>query len=285
MGLHYVPRKYLAGFCEPGSDRMLWQYDKQRDSFARVSLSTAANEADFYPAEVEVQLANDVEAPANVVIEKLRAGQAVTSKERADLAFYIATMLKRVPASRKKGMELLPSVLEETVRETKELIIRMGQQGLIDPALQARRLAEAEAAAKKFSKQPPPETLERVNSPWPSEQMIASVYFMSWRLLTTVGPSYFMTSDNPVFFFTCYGLQGEQAELVFPISSDLALHGCWQPLRLKEKQLLKAPQQFVKEFNRRIANAATRFIFYRQNAEWIRTVSQKTEPYLNRIRW
>jgi hypothetical protein len=170
-------------------------------------------------------------------------------------------------------------------RETKELIIRMGEQGLIDPELQARRLAEAEAAAVKFSNQAPPEALKWINPPWPSKEMIAAVYFMTWRFLTTGGTSYFMTSDNPVFFFTCYGLKGEEAELVFPISSDLVFHGCWQPLRLNDKQLLKAPQQFVKEFNRRIANPATRFLFYRQKAEWIRTVAQKADPYLSRFVW
>ena len=88
-----------------------------------------------------------------------------------------------------------------------------------------------------------------------------------------------------MFFFNCYGLEGEEAELVFPISSDLALHGSWQPSKLNEKQLTKAPQQLVKEFNRRIANTANRFLFYRQKAEWIRTLAQKTDPYLSKIIW
>jgi hypothetical protein len=285
MGLHYVPRKYLEGFCEPGSDRMLWQYDKQRDCFARVSINTAANEAGFYPPEVEMQLANDVEAPANRVIGKLRVGHAASSKERAHLSFYIATMLKRVPASRKLGRDLLPNALQEIVQEVKDLIVRMGNDCLIDSNVQARRLAEADEAAKKLSKQPPPEALKSINSPWPSEEMIASIYIMTWRFMTTSGPSYFLTSDNPVFFFRCFGLKGDEAELVFPISSDLLLHGCWQPSRPNEKQLFKAPQQLVKEFNRRIANAATRFVFFRQHAEWIRTVAQKTDPYLSKIRW
>jgi hypothetical protein len=161
----------------------------------------------------------------------------------------------------------------------------MGQQGFINPEVQSRRLAEAEAAEIKFSKQPPTEALKWINSPWPSEEMIGLIYLMTWRLLNTNGPFYFLTSDNPVFFFNCYGLKGAEAELVFPVSSDLALHGCWQPLRLNDKQLLKAPNKFVKEFNRRIANTGTRFVFYRQKAEWIRTLAQKIEPYLNKILW
>jgi hypothetical protein len=65
MGLHYVPRKYLADYCESGSDCMLWQYDKRRDSFASVSLNTTANEADFSTQKVEIQLAKDCDGPVN----------------------------------------------------------------------------------------------------------------------------------------------------------------------------------------------------------------------------
>ena len=99
MGHHYVPRKYLRGFCEPGNDKMLWQFDKDRDAFNRVSLVSAANERDFYPPDVEKNLADHIESPANAVIDKLRCGQAINDDEATALAVYVATMLNASPAT------------------------------------------------------------------------------------------------------------------------------------------------------------------------------------------
>jgi hypothetical protein len=96
---HYVPRKYLRGFCQPGSDRTVWQYDKLLDKFAPVSVANAANENGFYSDDVEAKLADLIENPANVVIDKLRAGHAIADDDRARLAIYIARY-RHVPRQR-----------------------------------------------------------------------------------------------------------------------------------------------------------------------------------------
>jgi hypothetical protein len=264
---------------------MLWQYDKLRDEFVRVSVDTAANENGFYSDDVEQKLTQLIENPANVVIEKLRTGQAIDDYEAAKLAIYIATMLKRVPAHRAMVKKRIPDLLVETLSEVKELISRARVEGVLSPELEMARLAQADTIGAEFAEMPPPEVLDKIRTPWPGRELTELIYFMTWRFLTTKGPSFFITTDNPAFFFECYGLKNDQAELVFPISSDLALHGCWQPLKLGEMLMRPSPQKFVKEFNRRIANAATRFVFYRQKQPWVREITQKKDPYLSRIIW
>src|SRR5216684_3279105 len=151
MNNHYVPRKYLRGFCEPGSQRMLWQYDKVRDEFVRVSVDTAANENGFYSDDVEQKLTQLIENPANVVIEKLRTGQAIDDYEAAKLAIYIATMLKRVPAHRAMAKKRLPDLLVETLSEVKELISRARVEGVLSPELEVARLAQADTIGAEFA--------------------------------------------------------------------------------------------------------------------------------------
>jgi hypothetical protein len=264
---------------------MLWQYDKLRDKCARVSVTTAANENGFYSDDVEAKLTQVIENPANRVIDKLRVAQPIDDNELAVLAVYIATMVKRVPAHRQKATRLLPGCLAETLTEVKQLISRAGAEGVLSPEAETARLAEADAIGAEFKEETPLQVLEKIRTPWPGREMTELIYFMAWRFFTTKGPSFFITSDTPAFFFECYGLKDDEAELVFPISSDLALHGCWQPLRRGEKLIRLLPQKLVKEFNRRIANAATRFVFYCQKQTWIRDIAQKKDPYLSRIIW
>ena len=264
---------------------MLWQYDKLRDTFARVSVKNAANENGFYSDDVEAKLSEMIEDPANAVIGKLRAREAIDDNDQARLAVYIATMLKRVPAHRRKVTHFLPAALADTLAAAKVLISQAAEAGVLSPECQKARLAEAAAIGEKFEKATPLEVLEKIRTPWPGREMTELIYFMAWRFLTTTGPSFFITSDNPAFFFECYGLKNNEAELVFPIASDLAVHGCWQPLKPGEKLVRPWPQKGVKEFNRRIANAATRFVFYCREQPWIRDIAQKKDPYLSRIVW
>lgn len=284
MRNHYVPQKYLRGFCKQGSDRMLWQYDKVTDQFSPVSIKSAANEHDFYPDDVEAKLASHIESPANKVIDKLRGGQAINDQERAHLAIYIATMLKRVPRHRQRIAAAAPLSLTETLNEVKDIIIRAAEAGKLSADAEAKRLAEVESYGDRFKHHTPETVLEKVLRPWPSQEMAQLIYLMEWRFITTKEPPFFITSDNPAFFFECYGLKGDDAELTFPIASDLALHGCWQPLKLGEK-MVQVAKQLVKEFNRRIANSATRFIYNCQKQEWVRSLAQRQEPHLNRIVW
>src|SRR5262249_45482969 len=139
-------------------------------------------------------------------------------------------------------------------------------------------------AEDKLKRTPPPEVVGQAREPWPSQEAVEVLFGMTWRFISTEGPSYFLTSDNPAFLFEGVGLENVESELTFPISSSLALHGCWQPAG--RDRVIPLPQKAVKALNRRAARSATRFIFYREHAEWIAWVANRAgRSSPRRIQW
>jgi hypothetical protein len=146
-------------------------------------------------------------------------------------------------------------------------------------------MEELQAVEEKFKKQLPQNMVAIMYSPWPSQEVVQLIRLMTWRFLTTNGASFFITSDNPVFLFGAFGLRHHEAELFFPVSKELALHGCWQPLVHGEPLIRDCPQKMVKEFNRRMGSLVDRFAYYHKEEWWIRDLSRNPDAYLSRIRW
>ena len=286
MGKHYVPQKYLRGFSDPSSPSKIWMYDKKTAQFAYASIEKVAQEADFYSDDTEKQLSQRIESPAHKVLNRLRRGERMTSTERATLGLYLGTMMMRVPRRRRKGLDLLPEVLDETIRETHEQVRRWAELPTTDPVLAARRFAELEAARAKLANTVPDGVLEQIRSPWPSADVLSLIHAMTWRIVSTESDTRFLTSDNPAYFFSCYGLGNEESELVLPLDSNLALIANWQG-SISETRYLSVTRAVSREINRRVASGAERFVFYHQRRSWVAkvAVSYKSKPFLNRIRW
>jgi hypothetical protein len=283
MGFHYNPRKLLEGFCHPDTPGIIWQYDKKTSKFSNPAIGKAAQEHGYYSREVEDLLAKQIEHPAHAAIELLRAGQQIDARGRAHLALYIATMLKRGPKHRRDGLTLVPAVLDDTVRNFKAAIEAVGKAQSVGQALIDAKLAEADTVKEKLSRQPPPEVIEQLRIPWPQAEMVEAIFNMTWRLVTTGGPSYFLTSDNPAHFFESVGLSSPVAELVLPVSSTLAIHASYQPG--PDGIIVPGDREIVREFNRRVASGAVRFIFYRERADWLASVGLHHETNFKRINW
>jgi len=284
MGYHFVPQRYLRNFENPSRPGFIWLHDKRGGPPRLARIAKVAQAKGFYSAETEASLARDVETPGNTVIRKLTGDTAITPVERLQLAYYIGVMLKRIPARRRRSAEMIPGVLADVVEKVREQLKAIAHTVQADPDLLARRLREVDAAGRKFALQPPPEVLEQIREPWPSEGMLGALFGMTWRILVSRGPQFFITTDNPAFFFRAYGLAGEEAELAFPLSTTHALHGSWRMER-SDLVFLKATQTIVKEINRRLASDTERVAFYHKLAPWLLTILPKKEPYLSVIRW
>lgn len=285
MGHHYVPQRYLKNFGAPEQPELIWLHDKKGGAPKLVPIEVVAQAKGYYSEQTEALLAREVEGPANLVIQKLMENKSLDRAERFRLTYYLGTMLKRVPYRRRKAMETYPSVLGDTIARVREQIKDLARSlPDADPAIVAKRLAEVDAAHRKLATKPPPEIDTQVREPWPSEGMLDAIYRMTWRVLVSAGPQYFITSDNPAFFFGAYGLGTPKAELTFPLSTTHCLHGCWQGA---EQTLLfmGAKQAFIKEANRRLASATERLAFYHEPALWLERILQKKDPYLSAIRW
>jgi len=286
MGHHYVPQKYLKAFEDPNAPACVWQFDKQAGKFstAALAIKQIAQERSYYDEAVEVKLNELVECPANPVLDKLRSGSFELSKnERASLSVYMATMIKRVPKNRRRGFEAAPQALANVAAELRDQIRELAQVGQLAAEKAEKHLAETDAVESKFAASPPLEIIEQIENPWPSEAMVQLIFAMHWRFVAATGRDYFLTCDNPAYFFSCYGLGTDNSELTFPVSPVLALFGSWTPIRSSD--CVVTCNRFVKEANRRLASGATRFVFSRARADWIETIAMKNDPYLSRINW
>ena len=139
-------------------------------------------------------------------------------------------------------------------RELREQIRAYAHAGEISTETAAMRLAETDAVEAKFASRIPDNVREQMRSPWPTESVIDLVYRMHWRFVCADGDEYFLITDNPAFFFECYGLGTENSELTFPVSSSLAIFGSWTPVINGNR--VSRRTQFVKEANRRLISAA-----------------------------
>jgi len=286
MGKHYVPQEYLKGFAAPSTPLALWQFDKKSGDFTKepAAIKKIAQRRTFYDDDTESLLNSQVEIPGNRVLRQLRDGTFELSySDRVALSIYIATMMKRVPHSRKRGEEIASTVLKNVTNELRDQIRTAQANGLIDDATAALNLSETDSVESKFELKPPSNVVEQIESPWPAEFVINLIYRMTWRFVHATGSNYFVTTDNPAFFFQCWGLGSDESEFVFPVSNKLAIFGSWTPHKANYKSIIK--KQFVKEANRRIISDATRFVYCHRNENWIGTVAAKQNPFLSRIQW
>jgi len=280
---HYVPASHLRRFTSSLEDSHLWVFDKETERFFPTSPEKAAREYGFYSDEDERSLEKIVETPVSPILNKLHQSQSLDTEERALLSLYMATFLMRVPERRRRALAVAPDVVDQTVDRLVREIQQLADKQCLNSDLALQRILEAEKARSKLKRELPEEVLEQVRSPWPSSQLVQAVFRMKWRFARTNGPIFFLTTDNPVFFFDAYGLGTSKSELSFPVSSQIAVVA--SNTMAKDGLFVEARQSLVKEVNRRLVSAATRFIFYHQEASWIKRIALKKHPYLSRIVW
>src|SRR5690242_2344375 len=124
-------------------------------------------------------------------------------------------MLMRVPERRNRALASMPRIIADTRRTLlSELATEIERHGA-EPAVSEHVLARAENIIDSFITNPPQPFVEYLRKPWPSPQVLNAIYSMSFRVLISGGPSFFVTSDNPVFFFRSDGLGTENSEITF----------------------------------------------------------------------
>ena len=284
MGHHFVPQRYLRNFEDPSRPGYVWVHDRQGGAAKLASIAKVAQSRNFYSQATETILAQTVEQPANPVIQKLTAYKSISAVERFRLAYYIGVMMKRIPAHRRHASEMLPSVLGDVVSEIRSQFDALALEAGADPEILRRRGLELDAAERKYRANPPPEVLEQIREPWPSEDMVKLLFRMTWRILISNGPAYFVTTDNPAFYFRSLGMGQKTSELSLPLSTRFALHGSWQQAG-PDLTFIRAEQALVKEVNRRMISEAERLVFYYQPADWLRQLFDKRNLALNKIEW
>ena len=79
MGHHFVPQRYLRNFEDPSHPGYIWVHDRHGGEAQLANIAKVAQSRDFYSQSTETILAETVERPANLVIQKLTTRQPITT--------------------------------------------------------------------------------------------------------------------------------------------------------------------------------------------------------------
>jgi hypothetical protein len=290
MGHHYNPQRLLRNFEDPNKPGYIWQHDRQRDAPVSAAIKRVAQERNFYDPTTEKLLNTQVEIPGGDAIDKTLASQPLTREEFVDLIIHVGTMLRRVPFYRQWAKEVSGDIMPKAVE-----IVREHGRTYVRQLAQANQLSEdwvnawleqMEQSIKRLDGKASEIATERMNYPFPSEMILGALLDMTWRIVESTGPQFFITSDNPAVYFRAegYGLGGEETEVVMPISTKVALHGSRDRIHSNLSQLT-VNQKTVREFNKRIVRDATRFVFTHDKAPWLAKLLKRDDLGLMRVGW
>jgi hypothetical protein len=272
MGQHIIPQFYLKGFASSDLSK-IWIYEKGKSSVNLLPIKTIAQEKQFYDEKTEKFLANEIEGPANKVLEKIRQKLRISEKDKFVLSEYIFTFFKRVPRAKQRLIEVAPRLSAELIAKHDEQFDELKKKKPEKSELYKEYEEISNKTLNQLGKNPQKEIwlgalIMRSKNP---PRILSE---MNWIFLICDEPYLFLANDNPVFFHTSHGLNKRKSELTFPISSNIALLATWWTINLK---YVEADGQLIREINRRIVANATRFVYSAKQKDWISTLIKKNE--------
>lgn len=280
MHNHYLPQYYLRGFCS-NSNRDIWVYDKKEARVFSANVIRIANICGFYSEEIEKYLAGTIEAPANLVLDKIRSRQRLDENDKTALSKYISVMWKRVPEGKNRVKKRAPELAADIQESLYRTLDKIAEKDPSKKSIAQSRKAEADGILKRLSQDPPPEIWHRTIPAESTPRMVEAIATMTWRFLTFDERPAFLTCDNPVFFFPQLGIGRMESELSFPISSNIML---WATRRTDIPEgYFPTKMIIVKEMTRRTATVTTRYVFHATEENWILPFLAKGQWQLNRI--
>lgn len=285
---HYVPQSYLRRFTIEGEQSLLWNFDKEVGGFLRQpsSVNRICCE-DYYYYQIDEQgevnhialedAISDIERIGNNIIDDIINMSAMPNvylsiEKKSNLAFYIALMQTRGPAFRNGINELYGDVAVRALKAT------VNSKFLVDTQSPLKQLIEEKGLLEVIR----PSILTTVSLAHMLEgarQIAQSFLLKQWTVLTACHGSEFITSDNPVTFFSKtakYGVgPGHRAAItVFPLSPKLCLYieSAVNPdLELNIRNCSELEQS---EFNKLIYNGAMKNVLSTSKNEWLDSYSK-----------
>lgn len=272
MGDHYIPRFYLKGFEDPSRTDFIWVYFRDKP-LLHTSIKNIAQENNYYSREIEQRLANEVEEPANQVIRKIREKQDISQEEKLILAKYMIVMWKRVPERKAWIKDKTPEIMNPVFENVNRQLTQLKDKHPEKVDLFEEQIQELQNIKEN-------NTEELIHNVWldnilpdKTSESIETLRRMTWRFMLAGGEQYFITSDNPLFFFSWIGIGNEKSEVTFPISKSIALWATWRvdigegfyPIR----------RYALNEINRRTVSNITESLYSPYSAEWIKIIASK----------
>jgi hypothetical protein len=222
-----------------------------------------------------------VEEPANKVIKKIRELQMLSVEERLIFSQYMTVIWKRVPQQRNRVRARAPEIMNPVFERIERELTEFGEKfpekvDLVEKRKnelhEIRNTKENELIHDIWLKNLPPDK---------TPQSVDVLSQMTWRFLIADKDQYFITSDNPNFFFQWMGIGHEKSEVTFPVTKQIALWATWRADI--DEGFFPTTSQAVKEINRRTASIATQYLYTPCADEWIRTLANKGRFRLTRL--
>jgi hypothetical protein len=281
MGQHYIPQYYLKGFSDSPTSSNIWVYEKGSNQIFRRPINRVASENYRWPKSTEQYLANQVEAPANIVLDKIRNRQPITQGDKDVFSAYMVVMLQRVPRGLERARALAPAIAEQIFDSLRGDILKLITEHPSKKSVLQNRLQELPSLKSKYESDFPMEVWYQNLKPDALPRLRVVLPAMTWTFLTSDKRQPFLTNDNPVFFFESLGIGRPESEITFPISSTIALWATWRTNLVEGYSTAK--DVIIRETNRRIASGATRYVYYSIKAPWVVSLINKRNPRLHRM--
>jgi len=281
MGHHYLPQYYLKGFVTSTDDDLLWAYEKGTGKKYCTQVQSIANITNLYSPKLEHFLADKIEAPANVVLDKIRNRNKITESDKAVFSKYMVVMWKRVPRLKERLNELAPSLAQKVSDNVNKDLDRIVSQAPEKAPLIENRRKEIKAIIDKYSKHPREEIWLQNIPPQTTPRVLVAIKAMKWTFLTFDEYPAFLTCDNPIFYFTEMGLGRQESEISFPVSNSITLWATWRDNLPQD--YVETNKETVREINRRTVHNTSRYIFHGQDEYWIEPFARKTRWELHRL--
>jgi hypothetical protein len=286
MGDHYVPAFYLKSFAADPDFKQIWAYKKGSDRFFKTNVINVANENDFYPDELETYLANEIEQPANLVIKNVQDKKNLSDEEKLILSNYMTVLWKRVPQQKMWIKNKSPKAIDAVLNQLENQLVHLLMTDPAKKEIVERRIVEIDELRKNK------ENLineEFVRDNWAhmipvgeTSSVPEALCQMTWLFWITQEKDFFITCDNPVFYFPEMGIANTYSEVSFPITKKISLWATWRS-DFSDQKYQVAGSQVVKELNRRTASIALEYIYSPIDEVWIKIIGNKTTHKLNRI--
>ena len=285
---HAVPQFLLRRFAN--GNGLLWLHDLHLRSAVRVQPKDALVESRLYAPgvgdnpnddAVESFLAQHIEGPAAIPVEKLAGGESLAFDERYAVSLLIAFQEIRTPRMRDAVGNLVERLADGVLRMSAEhpdyirkILTKVGHEvsdSSLASLVESIRSGRLRAQATKI--------------PWLQSSTIAFeiadlVCKMPWSVVEAPKGFEFVISDSPVTkVLTDPSIQGmmgvgwisPSAESTFALDPA----HCLAILRDGKEQRLKGDKEWCKDVNIRMVRQAKRFVVSRSRSSYVETVATK----------
>lgn len=302
---HIIPQFYLKGFECLEKPSFVWVYEKGKDFMPgyikskynprQAPISKVGFERDYYAVPdrqggTDFNKYEDIlqtkETAADTLLRKIRNQQMISKAEKIIFAEYIVSFISRVPRFENHLESLWPDSIQIEKDRTIRHISRLKKKYQQIPHDDQEKLVKWQNKICIWEKvlEVSPKDLPREGSRMlMAKGNVNAVHIisqMTWQFLTAPQGDFFITNDNPVFFFEKLGIAGHpRSEVTFPISSDIALVASLN--RELPEKIFSAKSQELKEINRRSARSAMKQVYCSKSESWVANILNKKNYQVN----